>query len=61
MWSSQKHASLRMVLLALALLAPLTYPVWTSATPDVAESYKINTQSACLRHLIMGSYSFHCS
>ena len=25
---------------------------WLSATPDVAESHKINTQSACLRQLI---------
>ncbi len=27
--------------------------VWPSATPGVAESNKINTQSACLRQLIM--------
>lgn len=61
MWRSQQHASLKVVLLAPALLALSAYSVWRFATPDVAESYIINTQSACPRQLIMGSYSFYYS
>ena len=30
--------------------------VWLSATPIVAKSHKINTQSACLRQLIWKSF-----
>jgi hypothetical protein len=42
-----------MVLQALALHALSAYFGVLSATLDVAYSHKINTQSACLRQLIM--------
>jgi hypothetical protein len=43
------------------ILTTYPIPVWSSTTLDVAESHKINAQSACKRQLIKGSRSFYFS
>jgi hypothetical protein len=45
-----------MVSIAFALMRILLISVWLSATSDVAEIHKINTQSSCLRRLIVESH-----
>ena len=54
----RKPELLHMVLLALGSMRFRPISVWLSATPDVAEGHKINTQSACLRQLVKVSLLF---